>query len=114
MSTGPQGIPEITVTELKARLDGGDAPVIIDVREPHEWEIGNLEAHGATLRPMDDIFDWREELDPSAETVVYCRTGNRSAWIVRDLIAAGFSDVRNLKGGIHAWSAEIDPSIPRY
>lgn len=114
MSTSPLGIPEITATELKERLDGGASPVLVDVREPHEWEIASLESHGAILRPMDDVYDWRDDLDPAAETVVYCRTGNRSGWIVRDLIQAGFTDVRNLRGGLHAWSAEVDPSVPRY
>jgi adenylyltransferase/sulfurtransferase len=114
MSTSPQGIPEITATELKERLDAGGAPVLLDVREPHEWQIANLEQHGAVLRPMDDVYDWRDDLDPEAETVVYCRTGNRSAWIVPDLIEAGFANVRNLKGGLHAWTADVDPSVPRY
>lgn len=114
MSMGPQAIPEITPTELKERLDGGDAPVLLDVRERREWDIANLGDHGAVLRPMDDIYDWKGELDPSADIVVYCRTGNRSAWIVRDLLQAGFRNVRNLKGGINAWSSDVDPSIPRY
>ncbi|MEN8376532.1 MAG: rhodanese-like domain-containing protein [Gemmatimonadota bacterium] len=114
MSTGPQDIPEITPTELKERLDAGDRPVLLDVRESNEWEIGNLSEHGAVLRPMSDIYDWKSEFDPGDDIVVYCRTGGRSGWIVRDLVDAGFEHVRNLQGGINAWSADVDPSIPRY
>jgi adenylyltransferase/sulfurtransferase len=114
MSMGPQGIPEITPMELKERLAHGEALLLLDVREPHEWDIGNLGAHGAVLRPMDDVFDWKAEIDPSAEIVVYCRTGSRSGWIVRDLLQSGFENVRNLRGGINAWSSDVDPSIPRY
>lgn len=114
MSTSPQEIPDITATELKERLDGGHPVVLVDVREPHEWEIANLGDHGAILRPMDDIWDWKDDLDPSAEVVVYCRSGNRSAWIVRDLLADGFENVRNLRGGINAWADDVDPTLARY
>ncbi len=107
-------IPEITATELKARLDRGERLTIIDVREPHEWEIANLARYGARLIPMREIADRLDELDPEAETVLHCRAGGRSAAVLRELQAAGFTRLLNLKGGILAWSDEVDPTLAKY
>jgi adenylyltransferase/sulfurtransferase len=108
------GTPEITVTELKQRLDRGDRITIIDVREPHEWEIANLEEYGARLIPLGSVPERMNELDSAEEIVLHCRSGARSAKALRQLRDAGFRKLWNLKGGILAWSEEIDPSVPRY
>jgi adenylyltransferase/sulfurtransferase len=107
-------IPEITPRELKARLDAGDKVTIIDVREPFEWEIANLEAHGARLIPLGEIEERIGELDPGAELVIQCRSGGRSAHAAAFLRENGFERVHNLNGGILAWSDEVDPSVRKY
>jgi sulfur-carrier protein adenylyltransferase/sulfurtransferase len=107
-------VPEITPAELKHRLDRGDRLTIIDVREPYEWEIGNLERHGARLIPMGELPQRLDELDRSEEIVVQCRSGGRSARVLKALRGEGFSRLLNLKGGILAWSDEVDPTIPKY
>ena len=108
-------IPEITPTELKERLDRGDRLTIIDVREPDEWEIGNLEEYGARLIPMGEISERASELDPEEEIVLQCRSGGRSGRVLEQLRQQGYTGkLWNLKGGILAWSDEVDPSIPKY
>jgi len=107
-------IPEMDVKELKARLDRGDPITIVDVREPHEWEIGNLGRYGARLIPLGELGDRLDELDPSQEIVLQCRSGARSARALEFLREKGFERLWNLKGGILAWSDEVDPSIPKY
>ena len=107
-------VPEITPAELKERLDRGDRLTIIDVREPFEWDIGNLEAYGARLIPMKEIQQRYEEIDPSDEIVLQCRSGARSANVLGYLRQHGYERLLNLKGGILAWSDEVDPSIPKY
>ena len=104
-------VPEIAPRELKARLDRGDDLFILDVREPHEYQICNLRGH---LIPLGDLSRRVSELDSSREIVAHCRTGKRSAEAVEFLRKAGFRKVLNLKGGILAWSDEVDPSVPRY
>ena len=104
-------IPLMHVEDLKERIDANNAPVILDVREPHEYAICNL---GGVLIPLNDLPRRVGELDPSRETVVHCRTGGRSAMAVEFLMASGFKNVKNLAGGILAWSAKIDPSMPQY
>jgi adenylyltransferase/sulfurtransferase len=106
------GIPEITPRELKARLDRGDDLFVLDVREPHEVQICKL--NNGHLIPLGDIPRRASELDSSRETVVYCRSGRRSADAVQFLQQAGFHKIWNLKGGILAWSDEVDPSVPKY
>ena len=108
------GVPEITPSELKERLDRGDKLTIIDVREPHEWEIGNLEPQGARLIPMGEIPERMDEISPDDEVVLQCRSGGRSAQVLHFLRAQGYERLLNLKGGILAWSDEVDPSIPKY
>lgn len=107
-------VPEIDVQELKQRLDRGDRITIIDVREPHEWDIGNLEPQGARLIPLGEIEERLDEIDPSEEIVLQCRSGGRSARALELLREHGYEKLLNLKGGILAWSDEIDPSIPKY
>jgi sulfur-carrier protein adenylyltransferase/sulfurtransferase len=112
--TMADGVPEITVTELKERLDRGDPITIVDVREPYEWEIGNLGDYGARLIPLAELGERLDEIDPQEEIVLQCRSGGRSAQALKTLRAHGYERLHNLKGGILAWSEEIDPSIPKY
>lgn len=107
------GVPEITVKELKKKLDEGDDPFVLDVRKPHEYDIANL---GGTLIPLDELEDRLDEIENhrDEEIVVHCRSGQRSAEAVKTLEDAGFKHAVNLKGGILAWSDEIDPSVPQY
>lgn len=104
-------IPEITPKELKQRLDRGDDLYILDVREPHEYQICNLNGH---LIPLGELSRRVHELDSSKEIVAHCRSGKRSAEAVEFLRKAGFKKISNLKGGILAWSDEVDPSVPKY
>jgi molybdopterin/thiamine biosynthesis adenylyltransferase/rhodanese-related sulfurtransferase len=104
-------LPEITPRELKTRLDRGDDLYILDVREPHEYQICNLGGH---LIPLGDLSRRVNELDSSREIVAHCRSGKRSAEAVEFLQKAGFRKIWNLKGGILAWSDEVDPSVPKY
>jgi len=103
--------PEITPRELKARLDRGDDLFILDVRELHEYQICNLSGY---LIPLGEIPKRVNELDSSREIVAHCRSGKRSAEAVEFLRKAGFRKIWNLKGGILAWSDEVDPSVPKY
>ncbi len=107
-------VPEITPAELKERLDRGDRLTIIDVREPHEWEIGNLEEHGARLIPLGEIEARAGEIDPEDEIVLQCRSGARSAKALGVLREKGYTRLLNLKGGILGWSDDVDPSVPKY
>ena len=104
---------EITATELKQRLDKGDDIQIIDVREPHEYQIGQIpDSH---LIPLGQVLTRMDEIDPNRETVVHCKMGGRSAKAIDALQRAGFTGrLINLKGGITAWSNEVDPSVPKY
>jgi sulfur-carrier protein adenylyltransferase/sulfurtransferase len=104
-------VPEISPRELKARLDGGDDLFILDVREPHEYQICNIKGH---LIPLGELPRRVHELDSSREIVAHCRSGKRSAEAVDFLRRAGFRKIHNLKGGILAWSDEVDPTVPKY
>jgi len=107
-------VPEITATSLKQRLERGDRLVIVDVREPHEWEIGNLGPAGARLIPLGQLPEHMNQLSSADEIVLHCRSGARSAKALLQLREAGFRRLWNLKGGILAWSDEVDPAVPRY
>jgi sulfur-carrier protein adenylyltransferase/sulfurtransferase len=107
-------VPEITATELKQRLDRGDDLTIVDVREPYEWEMGNLEQHGARLIPLAELPERLDEVEPADEIVLLCRSGGRSERALKLLRDQGYSRLHNLRGGILAWSDEVDPSIPKY
>jgi sulfur-carrier protein adenylyltransferase/sulfurtransferase len=110
----PNKIPEMTATELKERLDRGDRLALIDVREPHEWQIGNLAQFGAELIPLREFAERMEGREFDTEVVVYCRSGARSGRAVAAMRQAGYQGVWNLAGGINAWSEEVDPSFPKY
>jgi sulfur-carrier protein adenylyltransferase/sulfurtransferase len=110
----PEAPLEIGVTELKERLDTGETLDLVDVREPFEWRIANLGEFGARMIPMGEMADRVGELDPAREIIVYCRSGARSGDVVHYLRERGYARARNLRGGILAWGAEIDPSFPRY
>jgi molybdopterin/thiamine biosynthesis adenylyltransferase/rhodanese-related sulfurtransferase len=111
VSAAQTAVPEIAPRELKSRLDRGDDLFILDVREPHEYQICNLGGH---LIPLGELSRRVNELDSSREIVAHCRSGKRSAEAVEFLRSAGFRKVLNLKGGILAWSDEVDPSVPKY
>lgn len=102
---------DIAPAELKRRLDAGEPMLILDVRERHEYELCNL---GGALIPLGELPQRTGELNSAANIVVHCKLGGRSAKAVELLREAGFSDVWNLKGGITAWSDEVDPSVPKY
>jgi rhodanese-related sulfurtransferase len=106
-----QAPDSITPSELKERLDAGDRPELLDVREPWEFELARIE--GSKLIPMGELAERVSELDPAQETVVICHHGNRSAYVARALQRAGFRKVLNLEGGLDVYS-DVDTSIPRY
>jgi rhodanese-related sulfurtransferase len=101
----------ITSRELKTKLDAGDRPELLDVREPWEFELARIE--GSRLIPLSELSDRFTELDPAAETVVICHHGARSAYVTQALERAGFAQVLNLEGGLDAY-ADVDESVPRY
>lgn len=104
---------EITATELKRRIDTGEDLQIIDVREPFEYEIGRIP--NTRLIPLGQVVERSVEIDPTRTTVVHCKGGVRSAKAIAQLKDSGFSGrLINLKGGIGAWSDEVDPSVPKY
>ena len=105
------GVPEIQVEELKRRLDAGEDVFVLDVREPHEYQICNIGGH---LIPLGDLPKRVHELDSSREIVAHCRSGARSAKAVNFLRQAGFRKVHNLSGGILAWADRVDPKMPKY
>jgi adenylyltransferase/sulfurtransferase len=108
------GVPQINPMEVQARLADGEPLVILDVREPVEWEISNLSHLGAMLIPMGQVLERMGELDTAQEIVVQCRTGVRSAEIVHMLQEHGFTKIYNLDGGINRWALDVDPRIPVY
>lgn len=105
---------EITPTQLKERLDRGEPVAIIDVREPHEWQISNLENYGSKLIPLGQFPAHMNELNSAEEIVVHCKMGGRSAKAYEMLKQAGFKKIKNLKGGITAWADQVDHSMPKY
>src|SRR5215218_9029769 len=105
------GVPEITVHDLKSKLDNDEDVNVLDVREPHEYEVANI---GVKLMPLGELPQRLAELDQDEYFVVHCKTGSRSARAVKLLQDAGYENVYNVKGGITAWSEEIDPSVPKY
>lgn len=106
-------IEEITASELNALIHNGDDIQIIDVREPFEYEIARIP--NTTLIPLGEVVTRAVEIDPIRTTVVHCKGGVRSAKAIESLKRAGFAGrLINLKGGIGAWSDEVDPSVPKY
>jgi adenylyltransferase/sulfurtransferase len=106
------GVPDITVAELKRDLDAKRDFDLIDVREPQEYQIAKIP--GARLIPLGDLPKRIHELDSSREIVVHCKVGGRSAKAAKLLYDSGFRKIKNVAGGIDAWSHEIDPSVPTY
>ncbi|MFN2137078.1 MAG: molybdopterin-synthase adenylyltransferase MoeB [Candidatus Promineifilaceae bacterium] len=105
---------EITPQELKRRLAAGESLQIVDVREPHEWQIANLENEGAILVPQGQVLNHLGELDMARDIVVMCRSGQRSAAVIRELQKHGFQRLYNLEGGINEWARTVDYSLPIY
>ena len=104
---------QITSTELKQRMDNGDDIQVVDVREDYEVAMGQIP--NAVHIPLGQILNRTDEIDPTRETVVYCKMGGRSARAIDALQRSGFSGkLINLQGGIIGWSNEVDPSIPKY
>ena len=104
----------ITPRELQAEIDAGKHVVIVDVRDPHEWAIGTIDAPDVRFIPLGDLPARMHELDTADDIVMQCRSGVRSARGLGILQAAGFRKLRNLTGGILAWSDDVDPSIAKY
>ena len=107
-------VPEITPTELKARLDRGDVPLLVDVREEYERSIADLPEHGQLHIPSAFILARLGEIDAARDVVIYCRSGARSAWAVRLLRERGVERAVNLRGGVLAWRQEVDPTLQAY
>jgi len=106
-------IQEISATDLKRRMDAGEDIQLIDVRQPEEWSVAKIE--GAKLIPLGEILNRMSEIDENRETVLHCKTGMRSARAMEAMQRAGFKgDLKNLKGGITAWSNEVDPAVLKY
>jgi adenylyltransferase/sulfurtransferase len=103
---------DLTVKDLAAARARGDELVLVDVREPHEWALCHLE--GAIHIPLRTLPDRLAELDRKRPLVLYCHHGNRSRVALEYLRGQGYTQLRNLRGGIEAWSREVDPSVPRY
>ncbi len=104
---------EITATELKAKMDAGEDFQLIDVRQPDEFAFAKIE--GAKLIPLGEIIKRMDEIDPNREIIVQCKAGGRSAAAIQYLQQAGFQgEMKNLKGGITAWSNDVDPKVPKY
>lgn len=103
---------EMSPNELKARLDSGRAPILLDVRQ--DWETKLCRLENAIHIPIEEIELRTEELNPQSETVVYCHQGVRSAAVADYLRSLGFVDVKNLAGGLDSWARTIDPSMRRY
>ena len=113
MNGTSQAMPEITATELKQRLDNGDDIQLIDVREADEVAIAAIP--NAVHIPLGQVMARASEIDPNRETVIHCKMGGRSARAIDALKRSGFpGNLINLKGGITAWSNEVDPSVPKY
>ena len=106
------GFETITPKEFGERVRGGEDLLLVDVREPEEYELARVE--GARLLPLSLFNEWAPTLDRSRGTVFICHHGVRSAQVCAFLAREGFDKVYNLDGGIDRWSTEVDPSVPRY
>lgn len=106
-------VPTVGVQEVKAKLDAHEDIILLDVREPHEWEISDIEAATHHI-PKGRILEHLGALDTTREIVVYCKTGGRSADVTRLLREHGFTKARNMLGGINAWAKQVDQSLPTY
>jgi molybdopterin/thiamine biosynthesis adenylyltransferase/rhodanese-related sulfurtransferase len=105
-------VPTINATELRAKIDRKEKFVLVDVREPFEYEICNIP--GSKLIPLGELPARLSELDSADDIVLHCKVGGRSAKALKVLQEAGFRKLSNLRGGITAWADEVDPSVPKY
>ena len=103
---------ELDVIEVKQKIDRGDDFLLLDVREPHEYQIASISK--AKLIPLGEVTKRLNEIDPEAEIVVHCKSGGRSAKAVEILRQNGYKNVSNMRGGILAWSEKVDPRVPKY
>ncbi|HEX8287336.1 MAG TPA: rhodanese-like domain-containing protein [Pyrinomonadaceae bacterium] len=104
---------EITATELKNLMDSSKNVQLIDVRQPDEHAFARI--NGAKLIPLGDVVKRMDELDPNREAIIHCKAGGRSAKAIEALQKAGYTgELKNLRGGITAWSNEVDPKVPKY
>ncbi len=109
----PSGYIDITPTELAQRMESGQAPRLIDIRERWEWDVAHIA--GAELLPLSEMHDWGPGLDQGQELVFYCHTGRRSAMLCQYLASVqGFGQLVNLAGGIEAWALAVEPGMRRY
>ncbi|MFQ5538479.1 MAG: molybdopterin-synthase adenylyltransferase MoeB [Gemmatimonadota bacterium] len=104
-------VPEVTPGEVEELLAGGGSALLLDVREPWEWEVSSLETEGAVLMPLGEVERRMDELPRDRPIVVYCRSGERSRDAARLLLKAGFAEVYNLRGGILAWARDVRPGM---
>ena len=103
---------EITAVELKSKIDNKDSFQLIDVREPYEHEFVNIKGE---LIPMGSIINEHEKIEKDKPVIIYCRSGSRSAVVIHELEKRfGFTNLYNLKGGILAWSNDVNPDVPKY
>jgi adenylyltransferase/sulfurtransferase len=105
-------VPGITALDLKAKIERKDGFVLVDVREPYEYEICSIP--GSRLIPLGELPGRLSELDSADEIVLQCKGGTRSARALHILQEAGFRKLYNLEGGITAWSDQVDPTVPKY
>ena len=110
----PATFGEVGPQQLKQRLVGADPPLLLDVREPFEWDIVSLKEFEEVRVPLGQLSERMNEVPAERDIVVYCRSGARSRVAATSLVEAGFRRVDNLTGGVLAWADEIDPSLPRY
>ena len=104
---------EITASELKTQIDAGADIQLIDVRQPDEYAFAKID--GAKLIPLGEIISRMGEIDETRDTVIHCKMGGRSARAIEALERSGFKgNLKNLAGGITAWSNEVDPKVPKY
>jgi rhodanese-related sulfurtransferase len=108
----PENVTQLKVRELAELLTRPNAPLLVDVRSPEEWQFCHID--GAVHVPLNQLAQRLEELDRDREVVIYCHHGIRSHQAAEFLLWQGFKKVRNLIGGIEAWSVEVDPNIARY
>ncbi len=110
--TAGNAVPETTVRELKRRLDRNEELFILDVRNREEYQLCRLP--GSTLIPLPELPSRFQELDRSRELIIHCKSGMRSLKALHFLREKGFTNLKNLKGGILAWADQIDPAMPKY